>query len=439
LLLAFAVWLAAIPTAPAQPTCQPPRELTAALRSRVAARPDDAASWRLLGRALWQQGDLAGGHRSLAEAVRLDPENAAAQCDLGHFLLSVNQPHEAELHLREAARLAPESSYGQHAHTALLRLGVPEEEIVPVDFQVDWLDAPTADPPPADITPQRLYFRLETGLLYNSNVELAPISRELSASEQASWQYYVAPDLEYRFLTGDRWQSGGLLRSYFNFNEDRFRDFDVQHLEPGLFVERFLFWEHAETVPRLEYAYSYDAFDGRTLGTRHGLRASATTYAHSGRTWLAYWMTDHTDFRDDGDDPDVTSLDGWSHTAGASLQTTGWGPIALARLGADGQWADLRGSTFRYRGVMLYGETESPFVLASILVLQFGWGYRDYPDFEFEPERNEHIWRGGVEVRKALDEHWWLAGTLRYDRFASKNDEFDADRYTTGALLTFER
>ena len=444
--LAMTATLAACPAAgqfggQASPAPAAPSPLLAALEARALSNPGNSTAWRLLGKAWEQQGDLPRAASALEQAVRADGESAAAHCDLARVLDKSGDPQRAAEHYSLVCQLAPDSDYGRESAWQLKRLApAAGVEATLTNFEVDWLDAPTPELSEPVVEPSPLWVRMEMGVLYNSNVQLAPISRELRSGDSSSFQAYVAPDLEYRFATGPEWQWGAVFDGYFNVNEEEFRRFNLQHYEPGLFVERPIYLETAELVPRLQYNYSYDAFDGHTLGTRHAVTASLNLYQHAGPIWTAYWTMDTTDFRDDGAMPSITSLDGWTNTLGASRTTLVDAPyLSLIRVGADVQTADLDGSSYSYRGVMGYTDLEAPFAFGSLLVLQGALGYRDYPDFEFEPSRNELIGRAAIEIRKPLSPHWWLSGTYAYDRFASDNAQFDSSRHTTGAFVAFER
>ncbi len=199
-------------------------------------------------------------------------------------------------------------------------------------------------------------------------------------------------------------------------------------------------WNRIQVVPRLGYNYSYDAFDGQRFGVRHAVIGSLTALLDNGQSWLSYLQLDQTNYTDDGLDPIITSLDGWSYTLGGSFSSDIASPrVDLVRAGIDLQWADLDGSSYRYRGLMLYASAELPVLWRWLAVVDLGWGYRDFPDFEFTPSRNENIWHAGIELRRPLSQRWSITGSFEYDRFASRSELFDADRYVAGAYLTYEQ
>jgi hypothetical protein len=131
---------------------------------------------------------------------------------------------------------------------------------------------------------------------------------------------------------------------------------------------------------------------------------------------------------------------GSSQTIGLShTKLFDWSWLSLVRVGGEFQSAPLEGSSYAFRGTMFYIDAEVPCPWGCLLVLQGAHGYRTYPDFEFTPERDENIWRAGVELRKPLSQCWSISGTFLYDRFASDNEQFDASRYTTGLFAVLQQ
>ena len=63
----------------------------------------------------------------------------------------------------------------------------------------------------------------------------------------------------------------------------------------------------------------------------------------------------------------------------------------------------------RIRLAGLTGQAVVPVVPTVDLTLRGGWGYRTYDRFEFEPDRDEFIWRAGGELRKWFTP-WFSAG-----------------------------
>jgi hypothetical protein len=192
-------------------------------------------------------------------------------------------------------------------------------------------------------------------------------------------------------------------------------------------------------IPRVQYGFTHDEFDGATFGNRHGMTLSSSTLWNDCHRSIVYWAIDYTDFIDDGILPSVTSRDGWTNALGLSHTVeVSKRYLRSVTAGADVQRADVTGSDFAYNGVNLFAEAEVPLCDRLMLLLQAGWGYRDYFDFEFTPSRNEHVWNARAELRRQLTELVTLSAVFNYDRFDSENPLFEAERYLSGLLLTYQ-
>jgi hypothetical protein len=281
---------------------------------------------------------------------------------------------------------------------------------------------------------------VETGLMFNSNVELAPISRQLSTSELSSFQAYIVPEIQYLLINNPVWQLGTMFDTYFNLNESHLDAFNLQHYEPGFFLDRATMWGETELATRISYNYSYDLFGERTFGNRHLLTTSLVAFHLRPIKSIVYWAIGYTDFRDDGNVPALDSADGMTNTIGFSRS---WEikhrRITQFDLGADVQWADLHGDDLNYGGVFLYSEAKLPLVRGSVLTPTAGWGYRNFPDFTGAPSRDENLISVGFTLEKELSQQRAITGFFSYDRFDSPNPDFKASRYTTGVYATFRR
>ena len=416
----------------------------AAVRTRLAGDPEDATAWRLLSRLRLKAGDLDGARAAIERSLALNPASAAAHFDYGSVLAAAGELTHAAAQFHRCLTLAPDSEYAAEARQLLADLPEPPgtSEVVQAGYEIRRFDGSERGERPEDVArlpiepEQSLFLRLETGVLYNTNVALAPTQRDLPAGQRESWQGFTAPALEYRWLCGDAWTAGPTFRGYFNLNEGPFRSLSLQSYQPGFFVERAIGGDTYDLVPRLQYDFTHDEFDGLTFGQRHAVTASGSTYWHNGEFSLAYVSINHSDFVDDGFFPSWTSRDGWTWAAGAS-HTFFPGALPL-RGGVDVEHADTDGSDFRYYGVSLYGETVITFDETLWLILQGGWGYRDYPDFELDPSRNEHIWRAAARLEKRLSPQWIVAAITSLDRFESRNAAFDAERTLGGLVTIFE-
>jgi len=422
------------------------------LQRRVNDNPRDASAWRLLGRLRLQHDELEAAYVALARAIELAPDSAAAQYDYGCILVLMEMPILGEQHLRKVVKLAPESRYATEAVELLNRISdsSPDIPVQTTGFEVKRFDGSDlskaleeAERIEQELTPSSTRspfdFQLEAGLLYNSNVALTPLSRELSPAEPESFQFFASPNLEYRIVNGSEWRAGPTFNGYFNLNESNHKNLNLRNYTPGLFVERRIDGDRAIHLTRIQFDYTHEEFDGNTFGNRNAVTLSNTAYWDRRNVSYFYWSADFTDFTSDGVLPTITSRDGWTNTVGLShaFYPECW-YLYKFRLGADLQFADAEGSDFSYHGVNLYTEANIPLTQTVSLILELGWGYRDYFDFEFTPSRNENIWRGSLELEKELNDSLTAAAVFNYDRFDSENVLFEADRFVTGVVLRYE-
>jgi tetratricopeptide (TPR) repeat protein len=415
------------------------------LRQRIAEQPEDGAGWRLLGRHLLQQHRLMEARAALEQAVRLSPHSAAAHYDLGRTLDELGEASAAAEAYRTAGELAPDSEYARAAGTSLERLEATPNPVSLADYRIRRFDGAEATDridefavPQAPWWRDRLTGRVETGVLYNSNVALAPLSRQLAPGTRQSLQAFVAPEMAFAIVDEQLWRSGPTLGGHFTLNESNFQQFNLQSYRPGWFTEFYLFRGQQAFVPRVAYEFTHDEFDGQTLGNRHALLSSLATYWDDVHASVVYWSIDHSNFINDGILPAVTSQDGWTNAVGISHDILLPSHVCrVIRGGVELSRADTTGTDFTYNGISLFAAGVFPIQPGLDFTLHGSWGYRDYPDFEFTPSRNEHIWRGGAELRKHFNEQLSAAAVFNFDRFNSQNPLFDAQRYVTGIVLTY--
>jgi hypothetical protein len=422
------------------------------LRSKLQRDPNDASTWRLLGRLQFERGELPAAYDALHRSLSLEPQSAAARFDLARVLMARGDDADAATEFAAVVELAPDSEYGREARALLQRLPPPHRQS-PYQLaayaypdgtfdgsqRLDEIERQQTQPVEPPAAPQPFHFRFESGLLYNSNVALAPVSRELSPANPASWQAALRPEFQYDFLDDGLWRSSVLFGGQFTLNEGNYSAFNLQSIRPGVFLESYLVGDAVVLVPRVQYEFTHDAFDGLTFGNRNALVGSLAGYWAEGDATFLYWSMDYTDFADDGGFPAVTSRDGWTHALGVMHQMpVDWGPLARLRGGVDVELVDTVGSDFAYNGVSLYGEALFPLATGWELSLQAGWGYRDYPDYAFTPSRNESIWRAGAELRYFFTRQFYTTGQFHFTRFDSESPLFQAERYLTGVLATYE-
>lgn len=455
------------------PSAAAPHPMLTMLYGRVERDPNHSDSWRLIGKLEAKQGNTATAIQAFTRALQIDPENAATHFDLGQLLLAGGDAVNADVHFRQCVAIAPKSDYAQQLYQQQLVLQPPglsdglqpaaaaisndvayalaqselgfdeASQLDAVGYEIQTFDG--ADDldrrlnelqSDADPTLKRLRVFLETGVMYNSNVSLTPISRELVASDAESYQAFVNPELEWIALQRGDWRAGPLARGYFTINESSQSAFDLASFQPGAFLERDLQIGSSDWIARLDHVYSLDLLDGDRLGDRHSVTASVIMIRPDLDVIYTYFSTKFSQFDDDGVDAAVSSLDGTAFAGGISrfFQTeNAWLPTYS--LGIDLESADTEGSDYRYRAINGHGDVTCQLSERWSLVTTVGVGHRDYYDFSGPVNRNELTWRVHGKLRWQWSERLSFAAFVGHDRFASDNEDFDAER-TQGGLLT---
>lgn len=424
------------------------------LLKRIEDRPNHSDSWRLLGSYQSKHSDLASALRSLVKALQLDPENAAAHFDYGKLLFENGEADQAREHFQQCVSLAPETDYANRIEQNgwLANLGDRPSlnsiddwlQVQPAGYRIQTFDGAddlerTVDRLESDADPtlRRIRFFFETGVLYNSNVSLTPISRELINEQAESFQWLANPEIEWIALQRRQWRSGFLSRGFLTVNESTQSEFDLASLQAGGFVERDLVAFNCDWTARLDYVYSLDHQGNRRFGDRHSMTASIIQIRPDLDILYGYVTASVSDFADDGLVPTTSSLDGPSVSAGISrFFQTNLDRMPTFALGIDLETADTEGSDFRYRGVTTYGECTLQISQRLQLIPSAGTGCRDYFAFTGLVPRDEWTWRVQGKLRWQATEHAAISWVAGHDRFASDNEQFDAERTQGGMLMT---
>ncbi len=415
-------------------------QLETRLLESLSGGPEDAATWRLIGRVRRMRGEIQGAWDALQRSLVVDPQRASTHFEMGLVLLEMKRSTEAAHAFERTIELAPESEYARQAGRLLVEIK-QERSVIPAAFEFE-PNRVDSVPVPESSDPSRSQYglRLETGAMYNSNVSLAPLSRLATGVGSASPQAVFSSDLDVPFWEHGVWRVGGAFDVDLTWNDARRRAYDLQSLRPAATLERVRFDSDGVLVGiwRTQYDFSYDAFALETFGRRHGVTTSRHwLWADRGQAVLSYRI-DYSDFADDGVDPSVTSFDGWTHTMGLLFSwVPSWEISDRMDVGVDLQVAPLEGSLYSYYGVYVYTATESPFVGGSWWDLQLGWGYRAY--YRSAWSQDEVIYRAAAELVVPLAEHWRCSSFVSYDRFGSQIDAFRTGRLLAGVALVYER
>lgn len=420
------------------------------LLQRLDSEPEHADSWRLVAKIYRRAGMDQEAIEALETALQADPDLIAAHFDLGMLLHQRSESPAAMKHFRDVLRLGPDTSYAQKLREVSLpppkaKDDSPESVTViqPASYEIQTFDSSDrferhletlrqefGDP---SISSWRWY--VESGLLYNTNVSLTPVSRELIDVDAASFQGFLNPEGEYVLLQRNALRSGPIGRGYFALNESHQSEFNLASFQAGWFVEHD-HW-YGNQMGRIDYVYSADWLDGKRFGDRHAFNVTTSRALKNSDLLYFYGSLSTSDFQDDGVDPSIDSLDGLGVNGGISwyrlFQPSHlWQSVAY---GIDLSGADTEGADYRYVGAGTYARVTYALSESWRFDPTVGWSFRAYPDFTGEVSRDENIIRVAARLRYLLNNSCELAGVASYDRFASRNEGFDADRIEGGIVL----
>jgi hypothetical protein len=425
------------------PTASP---LEKELETKIKKSPKDASTWRMLGRLRMQRGDWEGAMEALERAVTLDQLSAAAFFDYGQAASHLGHLDAAKAALARVQSIAPESEYATDAKTLMEELENQDGGVQQATYELRTFDGsnlrPLIAPEITDAEPgwdDVLDVRLDLGAQYNSNVTLAPSSRELSGQQRGSAQGMGAISLRYAAINTDVLRLGPSFDSDFTLNERNLDQYDLVSYRPGLWMESTFDTGPVTVKPRVAYIFDYDEFGGKRFGERHSLAFSAAALWTPSQITTWYYSIDNNNIAEDGTDPSQTSQDGWSNTIGAvhDFVNRDWF-FRNFRIGTDFQNVNTDGDIYRYYASSIYSQSIIVITPGLNLKLRGGYAYRNYPDFPENPSRNTNVFRAGAELRKYFDDGLSAALYSNYDRFASENARFDSERFINGAMLSWE-
>lgn len=435
-------------------------QMEAYLLKRIEENPDHSDNWRLLGRFHHRRNRLDDATIAFEKSLKINPGNAAAHFDYGQLLESQGDIEQAREHYQRVYQIAPESEYADKLRkqgdlpnaetsestpfsTALYEL-TGSEELLQVGYQVQTFDSSEdlerslrqQDPQKSFIEDDLRIF-LETGVLWNSNVTLTPISRQLTSADASSFQGVLNPEIEWLAWNDGQKRAGPLLRGYFSVNQDDFRSLDLASFQPGLFFERDLLWGEINSVARLDYVYSVDFLGQDRFGDRHATTASLTSILPNLDAIYTYARISYSEFDAPVTDPEINSLDGPAYSVGLSrfFQTES-SRLPTWSLGTDIEFVNTEGDDYRYFGAKVFTDATIKLTKKLEFVPSGNLGFRSYPDFTGNPDRNELTYRLAARLRYRLTDHWSFSAVLNYDRFASDNASFDTERLESGILTT---
>lgn len=453
--------------------------MLAILHSRLDEDLNHSDTWRMLGHVHHRLGNFVTAKDCYETALSLMPDNAAAHHDYGVLLNEgvlpddIDNDDKALFHFERVVEIAPDSDYAQrliregfvaqnstdadlqpveefaesdlHSNTLFIESESTEEAVAPVSYEVQTFDGSAQSNRrlqqieselASEPAVKRLFMNVEFGVLYNSNVALAPISRELSNFGPASAQLFFNPDIEWTLRECDGWRMGPFARGYFSINESQLSSLDLASFQPGVFIERTN--KEKNLYGRLDYSYSLDFFGGQQFGNQHSLTPSLTVVRSDHIDYL-YAVVSTSAFDNDGQFPVFDSQDGETYSLGLMrfFYTNSW-QIPEWDLGAELQTAATEGADFRYHSIRFFGDVTIQIQDRLSFIASGGVGYREYPDFTQAINRDEFNWRVAGQLNYEFNDLFSMAVVANYDRFASDNPSFDVDRLTTGISAKFK-
>lgn len=433
------------------------------LRNKLAEDPSHSDSWRLLGRIHEQRGETDAAREAYEKSLDCDPFSAAALFDYGQLLQAAGEHEVARVCFKKVIEFAPKSDYAMRLRKSLwfdadetfensspvvatVYEEVDPEQILQAGYEIQRFDQSeelerrerTWD---SDGTPSEneLRFFMETGVLFNTNVTLAPISRQLNNIAASSFQGFAAPEIEWNAVRQENWQLGPLFRGYFTVNEREFNDFNLASFQPGAFVEHETESLGAIHIHRLDYVLSYDFFGQERLGMRHAVTASWTTILPNLDAVYYYVSPSYAVFDAVVAKPTLDSLDGFGMTAGVSRYfRTGWSSWPSWSTGLDFDYVNTEGDNFRYYGAKVHADLTCRITPKLDLIPQGNVGFRAYPDFRGDVNRDELVYRLSARLRYRWDDHVFTSLVVNYDRFATDFEAFDSERFETGFVTSVQ-
>lgn len=417
------------------------------LQEMVADDPTRADTWRLIGRIHRKQKHFELAEDSFLKTLALQPDNAAAHYDLAELYDATGKNEQAEQHYDEVMRLAPASKYAKKLVALGIRRAPVENAVRPASFELQTFDGSddlnrrveqiSNDKQSLD----RVRAFIEFGALYNTNMGLTPISRELTLSQGAGFQGFFSPDIEYQSIQGDAWRAGPLMRGFFTANEGNFSTPNLASFQPGVFIERDLpSFSDNDMIGRVDYVYSLDLLGGTRFGDRHAINGSLTAIPNDNNVLYSYITANLSNFANDGVNPAVDSLDGTSITAGFSrFRMTDWKFVPTWSTGVDFESTNAEGADFRYHLVNLHHNVTFQLTKRLTFVPDTAIGYRNYYDFTGSPSRDEVTIRVGAKYKLKITDNLAMSAVINHIRFASRNESFDAERTEAGIVFTVTR
>jgi len=374
--------------------------------------PDDPTVLRYIGMANFKLGRFDDAARSFERGIGVDPDRGALRYWLGATYYELRRYEDAREQFRESITRAPGSTYAANAERFLAAV---EQKIA----------GGGAAARPWSVG-------LMAGLHYDDNVSLAP------SGDTDSLRFFEQAGAGYALVDRDDWKVTVEGTVYLSQHTDAaVDDFDLRSYEAGLAVARVVRLGGMPAELGVGYAYGLVEQGGDRFSQSHGIALSAEANPTADSvTRLSYALSIDA-FDNDGFNAGIASRDGLYHTAALAQYVFFdrrrhylWAAYEFEHAAADGSNFDANGHT----GTVGFSAT-LPFELN--LHGSFEYAEVDYPHFQGRNRRTDRIAASGGLGRALWD---GLKAALSYS-FADEDSNvpgLSTKRHVAGLFFTYD-
>lgn len=398
-------------------------EATQLLETAIAEDPDNADLHRILGVSLIRMDRHADAELSLREALRLNPDSIAARYDLAQVLAVRGNLRDAEHLLQEVIERAPDSVYAARAREVVPGLRQLRETLLVQDKPTRW----------------SLYTRL--GVEQDDNVT----ARSRSAPEGTEsttrliGSVYVShrfPDqrLDPAFPTLEI--GGTYYRTH--HTDDDFSDFDVESIGARAALSRNGRLFGAWLDVGLEASYTETSLGGDAFNTDLGLGTHLRFQPFSNALTTLKFSAHDKSYDQTPAFPEFFSRDGWEYEAAATTHLYLLENRLVLGAGYAYLWNDVDGVQFRLNRHRIHGSATLSLPAKWRLALTASHSSEDYDDFVPEPKRDDDVLTLHASLSRPLWNPAWRAEAHGTHTTADSSREFaEYDRTVYGLAITW--
>src|SRR5262245_9380693 len=425
----------------------------ALLDAQRGGEPEDAL---LRGIALYHLGRLDDAEQELLGAEPRLGERAELHFYLGMIGAQRSQWSESAARLDRARRIDPgevEPVASFYAARAWLRLPDPLRAREALErVERDWPDTAWAAQADRELegleghAPAASWFLFEGGVERDDNAVLRGSGVQLpdeiagQSDRRTVWLLQAGRELLHR----GPW-AGGAALTYTGAKYEELDEFDSHYPSTTLWLDRQI--EGLGTA-RATYDFGYAWVDGETFLIAHDASLGLYRGSRWGTTGF-FARSSLRDFRFDlPDDPfkHARNRDGFGYALGAEHTAVLFGREVQARLRAEQEVYDARGSEYSFDGPLFTASLHTRLPLELVGAAYGGWSHRAYRHSNTYPapgdglrnrDRREDTLRLDLELSHALGETFALVGRWGWRRNLSTSDVFDYRQHVYGIYLRF--